>query len=69
MKDKLNKLYDECKEELNSIGIDINNESKFGKIDIKIADRQCKRYGCCKQAKPDEKTKYIEKIRRKKYLK
>ena len=69
MGEKLNRLYNDCKNELKSIGINIDDATKFGKIDIKIASRKCKRYGCCKQKDPDLKTKYIEKIGRKKYIK
>ena len=69
MEEKLIKLYNECKNELKSIGLDIENKEKIGTIIIKIAKRECKRYGCCKQEKPDEKTKYIEKIGRRRYIK
>ena len=69
MEEKLEKLYKECKTELKSIGINLEDKAKIGKINIRIGKRNCKRYGCCKQEKPDEKTKYIEKIGRKKYIK
>ena len=69
MEEKLNALYNECKNELKSIGIDIDDKSKVGTIDIILAPRNCKRYGCCRQNKPNENTKYIEKIGRKKYIK
>lgn len=58
--DKLKKLYEECIYELNSIGIDVLDNTKFGKIDIKILDRKCKRYGCCKQELPDKKTRVVK---------
>lgn len=46
MEEKLIKLYNECVEELNSIKIDIVNNSNIGTIDIKLAKRNSKRYGC-----------------------
>ena len=67
MEDKLQNLFNECKLELKNIGIDLNN-SIVGTITISIAKRNCKRYGCCKQACPDESSKYIEKIGKKSYL-
>lgn len=67
--EKLKKLYNECKNELKSIGIEIENNNKIGNINIKIGRRNCKRYGCCKQENPDETTKYIEKIGGRKYIK
>ena len=69
MEEKLNTLYNECKNELKSIGIDLDDKSKVGTINIRLAPRNCKRYGCCKQNKPNEDTKYIEKIGRRKYIK
>ena len=36
MEQKLNKLYLECVNELNKIGIDILNEKQYGKIIITI---------------------------------
>lgn len=57
MKDKLNKLYDECLEELKSININLN-ENEIGKISINFAKRKTKRYGCCKQENPDKTTAY-----------
>lgn len=68
MEDKLNNLFLECKNELMSIGINLENES-IGKIKISIAKRECKRYGCCRQENPDKSTKYIEKIGKKRYIK
>lgn len=62
MEEKLNKLYIECIDELKTIGIDINNKT-IGEIDIKIAKRNSKRYGCCKQEEPDEQFYHIEKRR------
>lgn len=51
MKDKLEKLYKDCIKELKTINIDIDNPL-IGEIDIKIAKRNSKRYGCCKQEVP-----------------
>lgn len=62
MEEKLKKLYGECINELKTINIDINNPSKFGEIEIDLAKRNAKRYGCCKQSKPD--TKYYHFIKR-----
>ena len=68
MEDKLQNLFNECKIELKSIGIDLNNKL-VGAITINLAKRNCKRYGCCKQEFPVESTKYIEKIGTKRYIK
>lgn len=68
MNQKIQDLFYECKYELNSIGIDLDNKA-VGEISISIAKRACKRYGCCKQDNPIESTKYIEKVGRKKYIK
>lgn len=61
MDDKLNKLFLDCANEWNKIGIDILNEKKYGKIDISISKRNNKRYGCCKQEEPDNKYKTVTK--------
>ena len=66
--DKLNKLFLECVNELNKIGIDILNEKQYGKIEISISKRNNKRYGCCKQDNPDKKYKTIFKRGRRKFL-
>lgn len=58
---KLINLYNQCIKELKDIGINIQDEN-VGKIDIKIAKRNNKRYGCCKQELPDEKSKFIQRI-------
>lgn len=63
MEEKLLKLYNECLQELESIGIKCNDEEIVGEIDIKISKRTAKRYGCCKQEEPDKKTKFKEKGR------
>lgn len=60
---KLYELYGECVSELNSIGIDILDEKKIGKIDISFAKRKVKRYGCCKNEDPDKSTAYRVKRR------
>ena len=69
MQEKLEKVYRQCVEELKRIGIDINETKKIGTIDISISKRNNKRYGCCKQEEPDTKTKYIEKVGRRKIIK
>ena len=69
MERKLNCLFYQCVEELNSIGIDVNNNPNIGLIDITISRRNNKRYGCCKQEEPDIKTKYIEKLGKKRITK
>ena len=57
MEEKLEKLFKQCIEELKSIGIDLD-KTKVGEIDISFSKRKTKRYGCCKQAEPDESTAY-----------
>ena len=37
MEEKLEQLYKECLEELKKVGLDLENEKEYGKIDIKIA--------------------------------
>ena len=68
MEEKLDRLFKECIQELEKIGIDINNKD-IGKIEINISKRNNKRYGACKQEEPDIKSKYIEKIGRRKIVK
>lgn len=68
MKEKLDRLFKECIQELEKIGININNKD-IGKIEINISKRNNKRYGACKQEEPDIKSKYIEKIGRRKIVK
>lgn len=68
MEAKLLKLYDECVQELKNIGIDVLNTEQIGTVDISISKRNNKRYGCCKQEKPEIKSKYIEKFGRKKII-
>ena len=68
MEQKLNKLFSECINELNKIGIDILNEKQYGKIEISISKRNNKRYGCCKQDEPDRNYKIITKYGRRKII-
>lgn len=65
----LQKLYFECIQELNSIGINMQNNSDIGNIDIKLSRRNNLRYGCCKQEKPWNNSKYIEKRGKRKIVK
>ena len=67
MEEKLKNLYNQCIQELLSIGINMN-DAIYGKIEIKLSARNNKRYGCCKQENPDKKYKVIKKIGRKKYV-
>lgn len=60
MEEKLENLYNECLNELKSIGINLE-EKDIGKIDISFAKRKTKRYGCCKQEEPDKTTAYRQK--------
>ena len=68
MEEKLNELYRECIKELNIVGVDILNEKYYGKIDISIAKRNNKRYGCCRQEEPDKRYKAIIKRGRRKII-
>ena len=49
MEEKLQKLYQECINELKAININVMDNPEVGEIDITIAKRNAKRYGCCKQ--------------------
>ena len=69
MQEKLNKLYQECIQELENIRIDILNNNDIGTIEITMSKRNNKRYGACKQEKPDPNTMYTEKIGRRKIVK
>lgn len=69
MKEKLNKIFDECVNELKNIGIDVLDEKRVGKIDIYISKRNNKRYGCCKQEEPDKNYKTVTKKGWKKIIK
>ena len=57
MEEKLNRLYEECINELKSININLEEEN-IGKIDISLSKRKNKRYGCCKQEEPDKTSSY-----------
>ena len=69
MENKLNTLYQQCINELASIGINIQNNKDIGNIQIHISKRNNKRYGACKQEEPDTSTMYVEKIGRRKVIK
>ncbi len=69
MEEKLNQLYQECLNELKLIGINLENNKEIGKIDIALANRKTKRYGCCKQEEPDKKYKIVERRGYKKFIK
>lgn len=68
MEEKLNKLYNDCIKELEMIGISILNNEQIGNIDIRIAKRNNKRYGCCKQENPDKTSTKIRRVGRKTYI-
>lgn len=55
MEQRLKLLYNECIKELKSIQFNIIDNPEIGTIDIKISKKATKRYGCCKQEKPDKK--------------
>lgn len=69
MEDKLQKLYQECIEELNGIGLILENNKDIGKIDISLSKKMTKRYGCCRQEKPDTNFKIIDKRGNRKIVK
>lgn len=69
MEEKLYKLYLECLNELEEIGIKIQGNKDIGEIEINISKRDNKRYGACKQEDPDQSTMYIERINRRKVIK
>ena len=69
MDEKIQKLYQECIQELENIGIKITNNIDIGQIEIKLSKRNNKRYGACKQLEPDKTTRYIEKTKRRKIVK
>ena len=66
MEEKLKDLYNECVKELQSIGIEIN-EDKIGQINISLAKRKALRYGCCKQEEPVKNEFHFIKRGRRKY--
>ena len=69
MEEKLKEIYNKCIEELRTVEINIKDNPLIGNVDIKLAKRDAKRYGCCKQEEPDKKYYHIEKRGRKKYIK
>ena len=69
MEEKLQRLYNECLQELKTIGINFTNNKNIGEIDISIANRSNKIYACCKQQEPDERYKTIEKRKNKTIIK
>lgn len=66
--EKLQKLYNQCIKELDSIKIDVS-EKTLGKVEIQVSKRNNKRYGCCKQEQPDEKYKIVKTIGRRRIVK
>lgn len=60
MEKELQKLYKECLKELKTIGLNFENNKNIGRIDISLSKRKTKRYGCCKQEKPDKSFKIIK---------
>lgn len=63
MQEKLEQLYNECVNELTSIGLDLS-PNNIGKVEICFSKRNNKRYGCCKQEEPDSKYKITQKVGR-----
>ena len=52
--EKLNELFNECIDELNSININVEKSRKTKtEIEVKINTRSKKRYGCCKKISKD----------------
>jgi predicted SprT family Zn-dependent metalloprotease len=64
--EKIERIFKECKNELNSIGIDFGTDCI---VDIKVSKRNNKRYGCCRPEEPDLKTKYYSYVRGRRYVK
>lgn len=62
MEEELKRLYYECVQELAAIDINIVDNELIGEIDISIAKRNAKRYGCCRHEEPNKK--FYTKIRR-----
>ena len=69
MEEKLKKLYNQVIEELQKIGINMQDKQQVGTIEISLSKRNNQRYGCCKQEKPDKKYKTITKKGRHKIIK
>ena len=68
MEERLQKIFEECILELKSIDVDLE-DINIGKIDISLAKRKCKRYGCCRQEEPDKNFREIKKVGRRKIVK
>ena len=68
MEERLNKLFLECAEELESIGFKILDNNIIGEISVSVSKRNNERYGVCKQLEPDESTKYVEDTRKYRYI-
>lgn len=60
MEEKLERLYEECIQELEGAGLKILDNDEIGEIDIHIAKRNNKRYACCKQENPNSKYYHIK---------
>ncbi len=69
MEEKLNELYNQCLQELRKIGIDLRDNETIGNIDIKLSNRGTKRYGCCKQEKPDFEFKMVQTMNNRRIIK
>ena len=69
MEEKLKKLYNQVIEELQKIGINMQDKQQVGTIEISLSKRNNQRYGCCKQENPDKKYKTITKKGRHKIIK
>lgn len=68
MEEILQKLYKECLQELKSIGLEFENNKDIGEINITLSKRKNKRYGCCKQEKPDRNFRIVEKRKNRKII-
>lgn len=56
-------------EELKSIELNFEGNENIGKIEIALSKRKIKRYGCCKQEKPDKNFKVIQKRKNRRIVK
>jgi len=63
MEEKLNELYNECIDDLKSIGLNVIDNELIGKIDIHLSKRNTKRYGCCKQEQPVKTDYHIKRYK------
>lgn len=61
MDKRLENLYNECIKELEILGFKIVDNPEVGKIDITLSEKNLKRYGCCRQVKPDKNYYHIVK--------